>query len=49
MRSNVRDVKVQLIEDRVRAYVVFDMHGKDVTLQLEGRLGSANGYLRFER
>jgi len=48
MRSNVRDVKVQLIEDRVRAYVVFDMHGKDVTLQLEGRLGSANGYLRFE-
>jgi len=28
--------------------VVFDMHGKDVTLQLEGRLGSANGYLRFE-
>ena len=48
MRSNVRDVKVQLIEDRVRAYVLFDLHGKDVTLQLEGRLGSENGYLRFE-
>jgi hypothetical protein len=48
MRSNVRDVKVQLIEDRVRAYVVFDMHGKDMTLQLEGRLGAANGFLRFE-
>jgi hypothetical protein len=48
MRSNVRDVKVQLIDDRVRAYVVFDMHGKDMTLQLEGRLGAADGYLRFE-
>jgi hypothetical protein len=48
MRSNVRDVKVQLIEDRVKAYVVFDMHGKDMTLQLEGRLGAQNGYLRFE-
>jgi hypothetical protein len=48
MRSSVRDVKVELVEDRVRAYVVFDFHGKDLTLQLEGRLASANGYLRFE-
>ena len=47
-RSSVRDVKVELVEDRVRAYVVFDFHGKDLTLQLEGRLASANGYLRFE-
>jgi hypothetical protein len=48
IRSNVRDVKVQLIGDRVKAYVVFDMHGKDMTLQLEGRLGAKDGYLRFE-
>lgn len=48
MRSNVRDFKVQLIDDRVKAYVVFDVHGKDMTLQLEGRLGARNGYLRFE-
>lgn len=48
MRSNVRDVKVQLIEDRVKAYVVFDVHGKDMTLQLEGRLNAQNGYLNFE-
>ena len=47
-RSSVRDVKVQLIEDRVRAYVVFDFHGKDMTLQLEARLGASDGYLRFE-
>lgn len=48
MRSNMRDVKVQLIDDRVKAYVVFDVHGKDMTLQLEGRLGAQNGYLHFE-
>ncbi len=48
MRSNVRDVKVQLIEDRVKAYVVFNVHGKDMTLQIEGRLGTQNGYLKFE-
>src|SRR5437016_12092445 len=48
MRSNVRDFKVQLIDDRVKAYVVFDVHGKDMTLQLEGRLGAQNGYLHFE-
>src|SRR5712664_965019 len=48
VRSSVRDVKVELVEDRVRAYVVFNFHGKDMTLQLEGRLTAANGYLRFE-
>ena len=48
MRSNVSDFKVQLVEDRVKAYVVFNVHGKDMTLQLEGRLGTQNGYLRFE-
>ena len=48
MRSNVRDVKVQLIGDRVKAYVVFNVHGKDMTLQLEGRLSAQNGYLNFE-
>jgi len=48
VRSAVRDVKVQLIDDRVRAYVVFGFHGKDMTLQLEGKLGAADGYLRFE-
>lgn len=48
MRSNVRDVKVQLVEDRVKAYVVFDVHGKEMTLQLEGKLGADNGFLTFE-
>jgi hypothetical protein len=48
MRSNVRDVKVQMEGDRVRAYVVFDVHGKDMTLELVGHLGTSGGYLKFE-
>jgi hypothetical protein len=48
MRSNVKDVKVQLVDDRVRAYVVFNVHGKDMTLQLEGKLGAEDGFLHFE-
>src|SRR5258708_18381049 len=30
------------------AHVLFDFHGKDMTLQLEGKLGASNGYLHFE-
>jgi len=48
MRSNVKDVKVELIGDHVRAYVVFDVHGADMTLQLEGKLSAQNGFLHFE-
>lgn len=48
MRSNVRDFKIQLEDDRVKAYVLFDVHGKDMTLQLEGRLSAQNGYLNFQ-
>ena len=47
MRSSVRDVKVTMADDRVRAYVVFDVHGKDMTLELEGKLAATNGYLQF--
>lgn len=48
VRSSVRDVKIQLVEDRVRAYVLFNLYGKDLTLELEGRLRSAGGYLQFD-
>jgi len=48
MRSSVRDVKIQMEGDRVKAYVVFDVHGKDMTLELVGRLAASNGYLKFE-
>ncbi len=48
LQSNVRDVRVQLGEDKVTAYVLFDFHGTDLSLNLEGRLHVVNGYLRLE-
>ena len=48
VQSSMRDVKVNLLDDRLRAYVLFDFHGKDLSLSLEGRLRVENGYLRLE-
>jgi hypothetical protein len=47
-RSTVKDVKVQMEGDLVKAYVVFDVHGKDMTLVLQGHIGATNGYLDFQ-
>jgi len=48
VKSSVRDVKVTLAGDRARVFAVFDLAGKDLTLELEGRLHVVDGYLRFE-
>ena len=43
-----RDMKVTIVEDRLRLYVVLDFHGKDLALQVEGKLHTEKGLLRFE-
>jgi hypothetical protein len=48
VKASVRDVKVTFVGDRARAFVLFNLAGKDLTLQLEGRLHVVDGYLRFE-
>lgn len=48
VKSNVRDIKIDLVDDRVRAYVVFNLYGKDMSLLLEGRLRVEDGYLRLD-
>ncbi len=48
VQSTVKNVKVDLDGDLVKAYVVFDFHGKDLSLELEGHLGSEDGYLKFD-
>jgi hypothetical protein len=48
VRSSVRDVKVQMEGDQIHAYLLFDLHGKEMSLDLVGRLGAADGYLKFE-
>lgn len=48
VHSAMKDVRINLIGDQVRAYAVFDFHGKNLSLQLEGRLTVRNGQLRLE-
>jgi hypothetical protein len=48
VQSSVKDVKVDMVGDLVKAYVVFDSHGKDLSLELDGHLRVENGYMRFE-
>jgi hypothetical protein len=47
VQSAVKDVKVDMSGDVVKAYVIFDFHGKDMSLELDGHLRTDNGYLRF--
>lgn len=48
VQSTVRDVKVDMDGDLVKAYVIFDYHGKDLSLELDGHLSADSGYMKFE-
>lgn len=48
VQSSVKDVKVDMDGDLVKAYVIFDFHGKDMSLELDGHLRAEGGYMRFE-
>ena len=47
VQSSLRDVKINLVGDGLRAYVLFTLYGKDFTLQLEGRLVVTDRRLRL--
>jgi hypothetical protein len=48
IQSSVKDVKVDMDGDLVKAYVIFDFHGKDLSLELDGHLSSEGGYMKFD-
>lgn len=48
VQSSIRDVKVALQDDHIHLFAIFDFHGKDLSLELEGRLTARDGYLRLE-
>jgi hypothetical protein len=48
VQSSVKDVRVDMDGDLVKAYVVYDFHGKDLSLELDGHLSTENGYLKFD-
>jgi hypothetical protein len=47
-QSSIRDIQIELKEDFVRIYALFDLHGVDMSMELEGRLLVQDGYLRLE-
>jgi uncharacterized protein YpmS len=47
-QSSLREVKVQLEEDSLRLYATFDMKGKKVSLELDGRPLVEDGYLKMD-
>jgi hypothetical protein len=48
VQSSVKDFKIDMDGDLVKAYVIFDFHGKDMSLELDGHLRAENGYMRFD-
>ena len=48
VQSTIKDVKIDMDGDLVKAYVLFDFHGKDLSLELDGHLGTQDGYIRFQ-
>ena len=47
VQSSVKDVSIDMDGDLIKAYVVFDFHGKDLSLELDGHLTTQDGYLKF--
>ncbi len=47
-QSAMKDLRVNLSGDTLRAYAVFDFHGRNLSLLLEGRIRIQDGYLRLE-
>ncbi len=47
-QSSVRDVRIELLEDSLLVYALFDFHGMDLSLELEGRPVVRDGYIKLE-
>jgi hypothetical protein len=47
-QTSVRDVKIELLENSLRVYALFDLHGMDLSLELEGQPVVRNGYIKLE-
>ncbi|MGH9740218.1 MAG: hypothetical protein ACRD4X_16780 [Candidatus Acidiferrales bacterium] len=47
-QSSVEAVNVALDGDLVKTYVIFNFHGKDLSLEIDGHLYTQDGYLQFD-
>lgn len=47
-QSTVENVKIGMNGSLVKAYVIFNFHGKDLSLEIDGHLCAQGGYLKFD-
>jgi len=48
VQSSMKDIKLHLVGDQVQTYTLFTLYGKDVTLQLTGKLQVKDGRIRLD-
>jgi hypothetical protein len=48
LQSSVQDVRIELLENALCIYARFEVHGMDLSLELEGRPAVRDGYLKLE-
>ena len=48
VQTSVRDVKIELLENSLRVYALFDLHGMDLSLELEGQPVVRDGYIKLQ-
>jgi hypothetical protein len=48
VQSTLKDVRINMIDHQLRAYALFTIYGRDISLQLDGTLDSADGVLRLK-
>ena len=46
--TSIRDFRLKIIEDRVRMYLVLDLRGRNLTVELEGKMHAKDGFLQFD-
>ncbi len=47
VQSALKDVRMNLVGNQLKAYALFLIYGKDISLQLEGTLETRDGYVRL--
>lgn len=48
VQSSMKNIKLHLVGDQIHAYTMFTLYGKDMTLQLTGKLSVRDGRIRLD-
>jgi hypothetical protein len=48
VQSALKDVRIRLIGNQLRAYVLFALYGKEISLQLDGMIETRDGFIRLK-